>query len=506
MGNYKSSSNQHLISFSNSSSATAAAYIITSINGKPTSILSSTKLNLGKHFKNLNHQGIVAKDCTDNKENNKENLIKNTKRLKPNLQEITETTNNMRNSLNVDLPKITLKPVDPDHIIVEDIDPLERASLTDQDAVNANFDNFYESTSEILTSNRKVCKSDNYFSIYDENFDHATNQTEADYNANTIIVKSNSTNNLYSEVNLPSSRHKSVDAQVMGACSNKSATLAKTGVNLSKFINNKKYTLQSITKLLQKLTKKSSSSHNKQHAFKTPTKSFDPNNEFYIDLGTEQEQFSNVNNETRPNRTRFNPPKTMPPPLPNHTNLSDPYQASNNINNGFRINDLTANVSDLNNSKDNDVILVEDNYQSVPEYDYIPQVIDVGVESAAGLVDGSPPRPPPASTQPNREFNMSNLYTKIEPFNLKNQVYYSFTSPSGTTFASSSTDESAISSNRSSSNNAHALLPSTSTNHLSSSSDSRQSSASFISNSSNTGFTNLSNDLVENKNASSIKI
>jgi hypothetical protein len=463
MGNYKSLS----------SSQQQPAFIIAEINENGVdattllarnrkknghiSLLSSKKLNLVRHFRNnFNHQRRNEAqrngfDCTDNKKNLAKSGIYD-------------------NEPGVTPPQIALKPppmqsqqtsTDPDYITISESHFGQHRKQQQQQG-----ENFYESTSEILNTHRSNAKpstksiADNYFSIYGDHFNldggsggGCTNtQAERDntnidnffdnYTIHTIIVKANSTNNLYSEVNVAGKAGHKKYGKSNSATQNgqKSATLAKTGINLSKFINGRKYNLHSITKLLQKLTRGGASRTGATVTIKIPPKSFDPDKEFYFDL----------NEACRSDRP--NPPTILPPPLPmTRSNTSD--EADSDDNSGFN-NQKPDQVdsNDINNNKSG--LLNEDNYQSVPEYDYIAtQTVLGGVAAAAAgssnradilMIDdlgqtAAAPEPPPASTQPNRASTMSQLYTSIEPFNLNNEVYYAFTSPSGTTFASTTT-------------------------------------------------------------------
>jgi hypothetical protein len=492
MGNYKSLSNPHqpstiIIAELNSG---AAAALLNANNKKPThhSVINTTRLNLARHLRLLNSHHRCAESATTNTKEN---------RATPTSTSAAVTTDQVDNFA---LPQQILiratrnnnqSNTDPEYITISE-------AGQNGETTSRPVENFYESTSEILDTKTGgvACGklSDNYFSIYDDHFnmiyDSPGNQPtpnhhmaaaatgnqiyfDNNYTIHTIIVKSNSIDNLYSEVNIPNKKSDSNKPGVSQQPGCKSATLAKTGVNLGKFMSGRKYNLHSITRLLQKLTRIGGGKNGQAHhrvTIKIPPKSFDPSQEFYFDVA----QCAGNNNSKSSKRP--NPPTILPPPLPTNTNCSNTSNEEDNEEDDDtddtsdtspdQVDFMTGhrqhlprgtNKNDLNNNKgavNNDGMTNEDNYQSVPEYDYISQSVAGTTVTAGGdilMIDdvSVAPQPPPASTQPSRgaanhTASSSQFYSSIEPFKLNNQVYYSFTSSAASSGITETTTTSGV--------------------------------------------------------------
>lgn len=442
MGNYKSVVQCQSDTPGAAGSTNSPAVIIADLETKLAQsgkLTSMKKMSLVKHLRNLSHniskQGAASRAaCCGGGDSAPPRMV-----YPDNLEIDGERLESIKEIDEESLPRITLRhAVEPDYI-----------TIGDMAAVKNSIENFYESTSEIMHQRQLLIgnsanKSDNYFSIYDaavyqrDECDTPQGlriQNLKETTETMVLFKSNSTNDLYSEVNLGDKAGKKSTCTGVGNL--KSVTLsAKTGMNISRLIANKKGNLYSISKLIQKLTKNGSKT-SAAAVFNLPPKSFDPRQELY----------ATVSHDKTDSRHAPEPPTALPPPRP----LSAVYESVN------KTNDINNN----NNSKEEQV-MCEDNYQSMPEYDYIPQTMQrtpEPVSSPSSSSPQTPPRPPPASTQPSLlNATSQQLFTSIEPFNINNQIYYSFTSPSGTTFETdnfSLSNTPSLASSSSISNNQH---------------------------------------------------
>jgi hypothetical protein len=489
MGNYKSLSSQELATSSNTppslifANSDYEANIEFSNKKLHLITLNNKKLNLVRHLRILHGSADQSSKKSKRRYNNK--LVKHKEKLKTDPEKDTQflpqivlvTNSNQNSSSETDYTTIN-----------EDQSSLNRIRQEENDL--GIVENYYESTSEILdprtlkrTSSNKnqYFKSDNYFNI-DEDEDanekevettpnledsidggkFKTSDTQIYSTANSIYklrIKSNSVNNLYSEVvlkqhqnnnnNSPLNEHNATTKTFVNV---KSATLAsRTGIQLSKILNqsSKKCNIQSLSKLIQKLT--TSNKNKKLPPPPPPSKSFDPDQEFYFDLNSSCNKY--INNKRPPNL-----PKALPPPRPPRLS-SNSFEIESSPDNSLE-SSIVFNSSNNNNTtiKNDNKSNLEDNYQSMPEYDYIGVVAapscgesDLNINDKESKIvvssDGTPPRPPPCSTQPHRNLlndsnnnnvrRTSQVYSSIvESFNVNNIVYYSFTSPSGTTLES----------------------------------------------------------------------
>lgn len=289
---------------------------------------------------------------------------------------------------------------------------LGEASLTNRP--KSNQESFYESTLDMEFANNNNNTQNNLKQIVDQVQTHYKNQNKENIEFQNSDKKSNS--------NSPSENVIDNNANLYSEIVNKNQTFK---ANLPPPVppplnNHKKNHLQPITNFFNKLTKTTRSQEQQQSpelitkktestiavtpppptpAPMIPTKAFNPSKEFYTSLPAiqtfveelyEEEEddggiYSKIdksvhNDEKKPDGTPPNLPKTLVP-----TNL---------------LNEEIETCLKMSSQNDNE-------YQSVQEFEYIKAEVS-----------------PRASPKPPLE------YSPIEPLNINNQVYYSFTSDS----------------------------------------------------------------------------